>query len=212
MTSKETEGRGKFIVVEGLDGSGKSTHAKMIRDYIENELGEKCLLTSEPGESPIGKLLRELFKNPDANNEPLSELLLFFANRNEHLKKQIIPALDRGDWVVCERFWGSSYAYQGGGHGIKDVHIEYLIKWITSEEKPALTLFLDIPVEKALERIRKRKQTDSFESQDADFFKRVRDMYHTLAIDNHWAVIDSTRDKKAVSADIQQAINALRQT
>lgn len=204
--SEETK-RGKFIVLEGLDGAGKSEQAKDLAAYVEECYGVECLSTHEPGGGPIGAELRKILL--DAKGvEPLTELLLFGAGRNEHVKKVITPALDEGAWVICERYVGSSHAYQGGGRGTDQEIIKFLMTHVIGEETPDLTLFLDIPVEVIAERVAKRGgAVDRFEGEGAKFFENVRDAYKCLDMFKSWEVIDATPDYEEVRQNVRRVVD-----
>lgn len=171
--------RGKFITLEGVDGAGKSTHLDWIADRLRSA-GKEVVVTREPGGTPIGEELRKLLL-ADAMQVD-TETLLMFAARCEHLAKVIVPALEQGRWVLCDRFTDATFAYQGGGRRVELARIEILEAWVHQGLQPDLTLVFDLTVEEA--RRRRHSATalpDRFEQEDLDFFNRVRSVYRTRA-------------------------------
>jgi len=169
--------RGRFITVEGSEGVGKSSNLEFIYQYLK-QAGKKVVLTREPGGTPVAETIRELLL--DARQSSITddaELLLMFAARAQHLSEVIIPALQRGDWVLCDRFTDATYAYQGGGRGINQQRIAILENWVQGELRPDHTILLDMPVEAGLERAGKRSQPDRFEQEQISFFHKVRQAY-----------------------------------
>ena len=167
--------RGKFITLEGIDGAGKSTHHQWLVSFLR-EHGEQVVATREPGGTPLGERLRELLLTQPMHLE--TEALLMFAARREHLDKLIVPALQRGDWVVSDRFTDASFAYQGGGRGLDRGKLETLEAWVQSGLQPDLTLLFDVPVEVARVRLEAAGNApDRFEREQQAFFERVRQTY-----------------------------------
>lgn len=165
---------GQLVTFEGIDGAGKSTHVDWYAQRLRDR-GLEVVLTREPGGTPLGERLRELLLG-----EPMStdtETLLMFAARNEHLEGLIRPALARGAWVVCDRFTDSTYAYQGGGRGVRFEHIEGLETWVHGGLQPRRTYLFDLPAELAAQRRAAARDADRFEAEDLAFFGRVRDAY-----------------------------------
>lgn len=172
---------GKFITVEGLEGAGKGSSLEHIRRVIEAS-GKKVMCTREPGGTALSEAIRELLlSHRHSGMAHDTELLMMFAARAEHLARQISPALEKGTWVVCDRFTDASYAYQGGGRGIDPRRIRVLEDWVQGPLRPDLTLLLDLPVEVGLERAGKRSQPDRFETEDMRFFQAVRKTYLAIA-------------------------------
>ncbi len=168
-------GRGKFITLEGIDGAGKSTHLAWLVDFLRSR-GCTVVQTREPGGTPLGEKLRELLLSEPMHLE--TEALLMFAARREHLERVIWPALERGDWVVCDRFTDASFAYQGGGRGLSNEKLAQLESWVQGGFQPDLTLLFDLPVEIAMQRMAKAsRQLDRFEQEQRDFHERVRAAY-----------------------------------
>jgi len=197
--------RGRFITVEGIDGAGTSTHVGWIKELIERR-GERVWLTREPGGTPVGERLREvLLHEPMA---PLSEALLMFAARYEHCQREIWPRLDRGMWIVCDRFSDATYAYQGGGHRVPEDILVRIETLLLRDFRPDLSLLFDVPVAVALERLAKGRSLDKFERQQPDFFNRVREAYlaRGRAEPERFRLIDSTQAVAAVRARIEAII------
>lgn len=169
--------RGRFLTVEGSEGVGKSSNLDFIQNYLQQK-GKKVIRTREPGGTPVAETIRDLLL--DARQSSITddaELLLMFAARAQHLSQVIIPALERGDWVLCDRFTDATYAYQGGGRGIDIERIAVLENWVQGELRPDHTILLDMPVEAGLERAGKRSQPDRFEQEQLSFFHNVRQSY-----------------------------------
>lgn len=184
---------GKFITLEGIEGVGKTTN----RDYIQNLLeqtGRDCVVTREPGGTPLGEALREmLLEHRHDGMSSDAELLMMFAARAEHLNKIILPALKAGKNVLCDRFTEATYAYQGGGRGINDKKIAELENWVQGDLRPDLTIILDAPVETGRSRAGQRSAPDRIEKEQNDFFERVRSTYLELAdhYPHRMAVVDA---------------------
>ena len=165
---------GKLISLEGVDGAGKTTHLAYLCDYLVKRQ-VTVLTTREPGGTHVGEQLRSMLLDAAQPIAPLTELLMMFAARAEHIQKVIRPALLAGTWVLCDRFTDATYAYQGGGRGIDSQHIEALEKMTQGSLRPDLTFLLDLPVEVGLRRRRGLDRSqDRFESQDLEFTQRVR--------------------------------------
>ena len=167
--------RGKFITFEGIDGAGKSTHIAGVSDLIRSR-GQAVISTREPGGTPLGEKLRELLLHEPMHLE--TEAMLMFAARREHLAEVIEPALERGDWVVCDRFSDATYAYQGGGRGLDKAKFEVLEEWVHGHLQPDLTFLFDLPPAVAVNRIvAQGRELDRFEQERSDFHVRVRQAY-----------------------------------
>jgi dTMP kinase len=174
---------GLLITLEGIEGSGKSTQASLLRDALISERIPVCL-TREPGGSPLAERVRELLLR--RSEEPLApgaELLLFLAARAQHVAQTIRPALERGEVVVCDRFTDATIAYQGGGRTIPTTFLTSLNDWATGGIVPARTYLLDVPVDVGLERAKKRAgaSPDRFETESLAFFEAVRARYLEIA-------------------------------
>lgn len=196
--------RGRFITVEGIEGVGKSSNIAVLVAHIE-AAGHKVLTTREPGGTPLAEEIRELLLGHSDEPIPeIAELLLAFAARSLNVSNVIVPALQSGTWVVCDRFTDSSLAYQGGGRGLPMMTIKQLADWVHPDTWPDLTILLDAPVAIGLERANNRGAPDRFETEQHDFFERVRNTYLELAArePERFAVVDTTRELTAVKADV----------
>ena len=168
MTAQITPGR--FISFEGIDGAGKSTHIETLAQWIRDR-GHQVLLTREPGGTPLAEQLRELVLHQPM--DPLTEALLVFAARRDHLIQQILPALARGVTVLCDRFTDASFAYQGGGRGFDLDVLTQLENWVQQGRQPDLTVWFDLPAATAATRRGAARAPDRFEAQDQAFFERA---------------------------------------
>ncbi len=169
--------RGRFITVEGSEGVGKSSNLAFIEDFLR-KAGINIVRTREPGGTSLGESVRELLL--DARQTAMCddmELLLMFAARAQHLAEVIRPALEAGQWVLCDRFTDATYAYQGGGRGVPMERIQVLEDWVQGEQRPDHTLLLDMPVADGLQRAGARSEPDRFEQEQLAFFERVRETY-----------------------------------
>jgi dTMP kinase len=166
--------KAKFITFEGVDGAGKSTGLDWFADALRQR-GIDLLVTREPGGTPLGEQLREILLNQPMHVE--TEAMLMFAARREHVEKVISPALQRGTWVISDRFSDASFAYQGGGRGVPLAKLEQLEQWVHGDLQPDLTLLFDIPIEVARERLSNNVSLDRFEQEKGEFFERVRQAY-----------------------------------
>jgi dTMP kinase len=168
----------KFITLEGSEGVGKSTQCTLLANAIAGEFGQSLCLTREPGGTALGESVRSiLLETTLPPMDAMTELLLMFAARAEHLSKVIRPALNAGQWVLCDRFTDASYAYQGGGRGLGADAISILENLVQNELRPDLTIILDLDVDVAFRRIESRGQTDRFEREKREFFEKVRQVY-----------------------------------
>ncbi|NOQ79528.1 MAG: dTMP kinase [Gammaproteobacteria bacterium] len=203
--------KGKFITIEGSEGSGKSTNINFIQDYLKQK-NIPFILTREPGGTPIAEKIRDLLL--DKANTSLcddAELLLMFAARAQHLNELIIPALESGKWVISDRFTDASYAYQGGGRGLSWQKIAQLEQWVQGDLRPDATILLDVPVDKGMERVRERGETDRFEQEQLSFFKRIRDAYLKLAREDpeRFYIIDTLPAIEEVQQQLHQVMEQL---
>ena len=199
----------KFISLEGIEGSGKSTSLQTINKILD-ERSIEHINTREPGGSSIGNGLRELLLNKKTTISSEVELLLMLADRKDHVDKVIKPNLNKGTWVVTDRFMDSTMAYQGGGRGLEISKIE-LIAGALELPVPTLTLLFDLPVNLAFQRIADRENLDRFESEPIDFHNKIREAYLRLAEKNkdRIVIIDSSKSLKEVSAQVKKAINQI---
>lgn len=168
--------RGKFITLEGLDGAGKSTHLIWLENFLEDK-GIDVVTTREPGGTSLGEQLRAFLLDPRQHMHAETEALLMFAARREHLDKVILPSLHRGKWVISDRFTDASFAYQGGGRGVTFDKLQMLEQWVQGDFQPDLTLYFDVPIEMARQRLQSVKTADRFEREQDEFFDRVGKAY-----------------------------------
>ncbi len=205
--------RGRFITIEGIEGVGKSSNIEVLVDKIK-DAGFDVLTTREPGGTPVAEDIRNLLK--DHGDEPIpeiAELLMMFAARSLNVNNVILPALQAGKWVVCDRFSDSSRAYQGAGRGLPMTTINSLADWVHGDVNPDVTILLDAPVEVGMARVSNRGAPDRIEQEKHEFFERVRECYLNLAAQetNRIVVIDTTRSLQEVQAEVgmlvQQLIN-----
>jgi dTMP kinase len=200
--------RGKFITFEGIDGAGKSTHLAWLEKFLHCK-GVKVVVTREPGGTMLGEQLRDLLLDHRQVMHAETEALLMFAARREHLDKVILPALNRGDWVISDRFTDASFAYQGSGRGVASDKLTILERWVQDNLVPDLTVYFDVPVALGRKRVESVKVIDRFESESDAFFKRVRQGYLQRArqFPQRIQVVDSSlpiADIEAILADIMQ--------
>lgn len=199
----------RFITLEGGEGAGKSTQARRLVDGLK-ATGLDPLLTREPGGSPGAEQIRALLVEGAAGRwDPLTETLLHFAARRDHLTKTIRPALAAGRWVVCDRFADSTRAYQGFGLGLDREVIEMLYRQVVGDDAPDLTLILDLPVEEGLRRTATRTHAETrYERMNEAFHQRLREGFLTLAREDprRCVVIDASRDVDAVQSAIRAAV------
>lgn len=203
--------RGRFITVEGTEGAGKSSNIEFIRRELEAR-GIEVVLTREPGGTPLAEEIRALLLQP--RDEVVcsdAELLLMFAARAQHLAQLIHPALERGAWVLCDRFTDATFAYQGGGRGIDTARIGTLESLVQGGLRPDCTFLLDLPVDLGLARASQRSEPDRFEQEKLTFFERVRRCYldRAAAEPARFAVIDASRTLDRVQRQIRVALDRL---
>jgi dTMP kinase len=175
MTVSKTSS-GKFITLEGIDGAGKSTHLEWLEKVLCNT-GKNVVVTREPGGTRLGEALRQLLLDTARAMHAETEALLMFAARREHLDKVILPGLERGDWVISDRFTDASFAYQGGGRGLAPTKLAELEHWVQGKFQPDLTFYFDVTVALGRERTSAIKSADRFEKETDMFFHRVREAY-----------------------------------
>ncbi len=202
--------RGKFITLEGGEGAGKSTQAKRLAAFLRKR-GKKVVLTREVGGSPGAEEIRALWLGKGEGHwDPVTETLLIFAARREHLVKKIWPALKRGEWVISDRFADSTRAYQGAGLGLGRDFIEDLYHSVAGDFEPDLTLLLDLPVAIGLSRMKKRGgQDDRYQRKKTAFHKKLRKAYLALAkkYAYRFSVIDATGNATQVAKNIADAVS-----
>ena len=197
---------GKFITLEGIEGMGKSTQINLIAAYLEQK-NIKCITTREPGGTPIAEALRNILLSDTAESVvPKTELLIFYAARLQHYETKIKPALEKGIWVISDRFYDATFAYQGGGRELGFEMIRPLHQWVLGSFSPDLTFLFDGPAELSRIRIQARNadHTDRIEKEKIAFFQRAREAYLTLAEQEpqRFSVIDATQAIYLVTQDI----------
>ena len=202
---------GKFIVLEGIDGCGKTTQINELYKWLPNSglINKNATLikTREPGGSILGREIRDMILNNSELNSPsnLTELLLYSADRAEHISKIILPALQNGHWIISDRFSGSTLAYQGYGREINIDIIKKLETIVCQNLKPDLTFFLEISPEESMIR-RKNKVADRIESEGLEFLKKVNNGFKLIALENNWETIKASEDLNAITQQIQTSL------
>ena len=200
--------KGRFITLEGVEGAGKSTQLERLGAWLATD-GNAVLRTREPGGTELGERVRTLLLNPNSGTiGSEAELLLMFAARAEHLREVIRPALERGDWVLSDRFTDATYAYQGAGRGVDWRKIEALETWTQGTLRPDLVIVLDVPVSVGLERLQRRGPADRFEQETVDFFNRVRQCYlnRAAADPDGYAVVDARGTEDEVQERVRRSV------
>ena len=203
--------KGKFIVIEGIDGCGKTTQINEISKWLPKSglmaKGSKLIQTREPGGSLLGEKLRNLILDNDKNNQPssLTELLLYSADRAEHVSKIISPALNKDNWVISDRFSDSTLAYQGYGRNINHEIIKTIESIVCQGESPDLTIFLEIAPEESIFR-RKNKLPDRMEAEGIKFLEKVNRGFKLIAQEKNWKIISASQNIKTISDEIKEAL------
>ncbi|MCK5794956.1 MAG: dTMP kinase [Anaerolineales bacterium] len=201
---------GKFITFEGPEGSGKSTHIKKLAYFLAIQ-GIEIMITREPGGTPLGERIRNLIQHSNEGEEPVdrTELLLFLASRAQHVQEVINPALKAGSWVLCDRFYDSTLAYQGYGRGFDLDELKALNDFAVNGMKPDLTLVIDVSPETSRTRLAKRHSSpssspDRIEAEEDAFHRRLRDGFLTLAEaeKERFYVVNAEREQGVVEQDI----------
>lgn len=202
--------RGRFITFEGIDGAGKSTHLAWARQLLQG-MQIKHVVTREPGGTPLGEKLRELLLGSGQPIHSETEALMMFAARRQHLEEVIQPALQRGDWVLCDRFTDASFAYQGGGRGVPKGKLEALEAWTHPHLQPDLTLFFDVSAQVGRERVARIKSPDRFEREGAAFFARVREAYvdRMRAAPQRITRIDGDKSIAEIRTEVEERLSQL---
>jgi len=201
----------RFITFEGIDGAGKSTHIAAVTERLRRA-GATVVSTREPGGTPLAERLRELVLH--ASMDTLTECLLVFAARRDHLQQVIEPALARGDTVLCDRFTDATFAYQGGGGGADVQRLAQLEAWVQSTRdgvrQPDLTIWFDLPPAVAAQRRAQARAADRFEQHDLEYFERVRAAYAARASDapQRFVRVDAALDRDGVWKQIDAALRA----
>ncbi len=198
----------RFITIEGGEGAGKSTAQQYLAQRLRSE-GQAVTLTREPGGTPLAEALRQVLLSPDGEAPvEMTELLLMFAARAQHIATVINPALEKGEWVICDRFTDATYAYQGAARGLSVDLIMQLENIVQGDLQPHQVILLDLPPEVGLERARARGELDRFERESIAFYERVRGGYLGRARDfpHRYTVIDATQDLHGVEAELENLV------
>ena len=202
---------GKFIVLEGIDGCGKTTQINELSKWLPKSglinKNRTLIKTREPGGSILGRGIRDMILNNHKSNSPasLTELLLYSADRAEHISKIILPGLKDGNWIISDRFSGSTLAYQGYGREINIDIIKQLENIVCQNIRPDLTFLLEISPEESILR-RKNKVADRIESEGLEFLKKVNNGFKAIAIENNWEIIKASDDLNSISKQIQNSL------
>ena len=198
---------GKFITLEGIEGSGKSTSLETIQSFLECR-DIQYITTKEPGGGPIGKELRSLLLNKESKISSEVELLLMMADRKNHLDNIVLPSLEKGTWVISDRYLDSTYAYQGGGRGIDISKIDNLVN-LLNIPLPHLTLLFDLSPDIALERAKNRSELDRFEQESLAFHGRIRDEYLRLSElhQERIKIVDSSLNFDQVESQVKETLS-----
>ncbi len=202
-----------FITFEGIEGSGKSTQAKLLVEYLRGK-GLNVILTREPGGVELSERIRSILIETGLDISPRAELLLFLASRAQHTDGLIRPSLQKGHIVVCDRYIDASVAYQGYGRGLSIEMIKRLNDWATGGIRPNLTVLLDLSPEEGLERVRTSKKMDRIEGENLEFHRRVREGYLEIARSDpdRFLVLDATRSMEEIQRFIREAVEACLKT
>lgn len=202
--------RGRFITLEGMDGAGKTTHLEWLQQRLMAR-GVPLTVTREPGGTALGESLRELLLHGKEARQPETEALLMFAARNEHIARVIAPALEAGQWVLCDRFTDATYAYQAGGSGMDWARIAELERWVQGDLQPDLTFYFDLPPEIGRSRTRQVREPDRFEREQLDFYGRVRAAYLRRAKEDpqRMRVIDAARTIAEIQVDLEEIVSSI---
>jgi dTMP kinase len=196
---------GRFITFEGIDGAGKSTHIEAVARRLRAS-GATVVCTREPGGTALAERLREMVLH--AGMDGLTEALLVFAARRDHIRQVIAPALNSGQTVLCDRFTDATFAYQGGGGGVPIEVLSQLERWVQDGLQPDLTIWFDLPADVAARRRAAARVADRFEQQDLEYFQRVRDAYAARmgAMPKRFARIDAALERDAVWQQIDAVL------
>jgi len=202
--------RGRFVTFEGIDGAGKSTHLAWAADFLRGR-GVGLIVTREPGGTILGERLRQILLAGDQRIHPETETLMMFTARRQHLEDVILPALQRGDWVLCARFTDASFAYQGGGRGVAKDKLEVLERWVHPDLQPDLTLLFDVSAELGQSRVAGVKSPDRFEREDVGFFSRVRNAYleRLQQWPNRMVRVDGSKSIADIQGELEQRLLTL---
>ncbi len=203
--------RGKFITLEGIEGSGKTTQLEFVTEYIK-KAGKELVCTREPGGTLVGEKIRDILLDhqlPSMHSD--TELMLMFAARVEHIRQVIEPALSEGKWVVCDRFYDATYAYQGYGRDISLQRIDELKEFSIGSLIPDRTFLLDVSLDISMQRVTERGNKDRFENEKIDFYTKVREGYLEIAKQNSARVclVNAEQAIEDVQAEIQLSLDQM---
>ncbi|MGD9591877.1 MAG: dTMP kinase [Candidatus Berkiella sp.] len=202
--SNKIQNKGKLITVEGIEGVGKTSNVNFIAKYIR-DAGKQVIVTREPGGTPVAEAIRGIIlADFDEQMFGETELLLLYAGRLQHVENVIKPALNKGQWVVCDRFTDATYAYQGAGRGVPIPKIDELYRWTLGNFEPDWTILLDAPVDLAFERILKLRDLDRIEREKKSFFEKIRMQYLAMSVRHpeRYRVVDASRPLVEVQNEI----------
>ena len=200
----------KFITIEGMEGAGKSTNIKFICDFLSSNSID-FISTREPGGTLVSEKIRDLLLEKHTEKiAPMAELLLVFASRAQHINKTILPSLNKGKWVLCDRFTDATYAYQGEGRSLGADKVTLLENFVQEGLQPDLTIILDVPVELSLQRISLRGGLDRFEIESDSFFCKVREAYYKRieSTPDRYYLIDASRPLEDVQIEIKKILES----
>lgn len=206
MFSGSYASSGLFVAFEGGEGAGKSTQASLLAEALSDR---EVVLTREPGGTPTGQRIREILLDPDTGDlDHRAEALLYAADKSEHLRAVIVPALQRGAVVITDRYVDSTLAYQGAGRDLDVNDLEWIVRWSTSDLRPHLTVLLDVTPSEGLGRFEER---DRIEAEGQDFHARVREGFLALAEKDpeHYLVLDARQPREELAATILERVKAL---
>jgi dTMP kinase len=204
--------QGKFITFEGIDGSGKSTQLRMLASELRLR-GYDVLTTAEPGGTSLGRRLRETFLETEENVSPMAELLLFAADRSQHVEFLIKPSLADGKIVISDRFADSTFVYQGAGRGFEEKIVNQVINLATGGLKPDLTIFFDLPVAQSLKRLQLRTKDgevkNRMDKEKNEFYERVRSAYIKLAEKEkkRFQIVDATKSVSEIHTEVLRVVD-----
>jgi dTMP kinase len=211
VKGKDLMKSGKLITLEGIEGVGKSSNLRFIADYLTQH-SKDVFTTREPGGTPLAEDLRKiLLSDYQEKTYPETELLILYAARYQHIECVIKPAMEKGKWVVCDRFNDATFAYQGAGRNIDIKKIEALDHWTLNGFSPSLTIILDAPVEVAFARIQKHRELDRFEKEKKDFFERIRQAYLMRASQNpqRYRIVDASQSLSQVQLSLRGILDEI---
>lgn len=198
-----------FISFEGIEGSGKSTQTRLLADHLKAG-GYNVLRTHEPGGTNLGLKIRELLLDPNGQIDPLTELLLYYADRAQHIREVIRPALLEGTVIITDRFADSTVAYQGYARGLDMSIIAELNRIVVQDTSPFLTILLDLDVEEGLRRNRRAEKEDRFELEAVEFHRRVREGFFRIAEKepDRFRIVDASRSQEEISREVIEIVDA----